>query len=75
MGYTNVHNSSWLKFSIRDSVEGRELEAICCEHGLRQLVTKPTQGLYLLDLVLYDLASGIRCKVVRDIHGNDTTAS
>ena len=68
IGDMDVHNTSWLRFSSRDSVEGRELEAICCEHGLRQLVTKPTRGLYLLDLVLSDLASCIRCKVVLGIH-------
>ena len=71
MGDVNVHNPGWLRFSRRDSPEGTELEAVCCENGLRQLVTKPTRGPYLLDLVLTDFTSGIRCKVVPGIHGND----
>ena len=61
----------WLRFSRRDTLEGTELEAICCENGFRQLVTKPTRGPYLFDLVLSDFTSGIRCKVVPGIHGND----
>ena len=71
MGDLNVHNRPWLRFSSRDSVEGNELEAICSDHGLRQLVTKPTRGPYLLDLVLSDLPAGVRCRVVRGIHAND----
>ena len=71
MGDLNVHNIEWLTYSNRNSPEGRTMEAICCEHGLRQLVRKPTRGSYLLDLVLSDLASGIRCTVVPGIHEND----
>ena len=71
MGDLNVHNRPWLRFSSRDSVEGNELEAICSDHGLRQLVTKPRRGPYLLDLVLSDLPAGVRCRVVRGIHAND----
>ena len=47
------------------------LEAICVEHGLRQVVSKPTRGPYLLDLVLTDLTAGVRCEVVKGIHAND----
>ena len=71
MGDMNVHNVEWLRHSNRTSPEGIELETVCCSHGLRQLVTKPTRGPYLLDLVLSDLASGIRCRVVKGIHSND----
>ena len=60
MGDMNVHNPSWLRFSNRDTAEGSELEAICDQHGLRQMVSKPTRGPYLLDLVLTDLPSGVR---------------
>ncbi len=74
MGDMNAHNIEWLRFSNRNSPEGLELETVCCSHGLRQLVTKPTRGPYLLDLVLTDLASGIRCRVVPGIHGNDHDA-
>ena len=71
MGDLNVHNIEWLRHSNRTSPEGIELETVCCSHGLRQLVKKPTRGPHLLDLVLSDLASGIRCRVVKGIHGND----
>ena len=66
-----MHNRSWLRFSRRDSAEGNVLEAVCVEHGLRQLVTKPTRGPYLLDLVLTDLLAGVRCEVVKGISCND----
>ena len=71
MGDLNCHNPDWLRFSSRNTPEGSALEEVCCTHGLRQLVREPTRGSYLLDLVLSDLASGIRCRVVRGIHGND----
>ena len=47
------------------------LDAICVEHGLRQLVFKPTRGLYLLDLVLTDFSAWVRCEMVKGIHAND----
>ncbi len=71
MGDMNVHNIEWLRFSNRNSAEGKELEQVCCANGLRQLVKDPTRGPYLLDLVLSDLASGIRCHVVPGIHEDD----
>ena len=71
MGDMNVHNIEWLRHSNRNSDEGLELETVCCSYGLRQLVSEPTRGPYLLDLVLSDLASGIRCRVVPGIHEND----
>ena len=71
IGDMNIHNKDWLRFSRRNTPEGRELESVCCTHGLRQLVTAPTRGEYLLDLVLSDLASGIRSRVVAGIHEND----
>ena len=71
MGDLNVHNIEWLKFSRRTTPDGTELETVCCLHGLRQLVSQPTRGPYLLDLVLTDFGSGVRCRVVPGIHGND----
>ena len=75
MGDMNRHSPEWLHFSMRNSPEGSELEAVCCAHGLRQLVQERTRGPYLLDLVLSDFASGIRCRVVPGIHGNDHDAT
>ena len=71
IGDLTIHNVSWLQFSKRDTPEGDELEAVWCENCLKQLVTKPPRGPYVLDLVLSDLASGIRCKVVPGTRGND----
>ena len=71
MGDLKAHHRHWVRLSKRTSIEGNELEAICSDHGLQQLVTKPKRGPYLLDLVLTDLPAGVRCQVVRGIHTND----
>ena len=55
VGDLNVHNRRWLKFSSGNSSEGKELEKVCSEHGLQQLVQSPTRNQYLLDLVLTDI--------------------
>ena len=55
VGDLNVHNPSWLKFSSRNSVEGRALQHASAESGLVQIVKSPTRGEHLLDLVLTDL--------------------
>ena len=52
MGDLNIHHKSWLKFSREDTIRGKRLKEISENHGLRQLVNKPTRGDYLLDLVL-----------------------
>ena len=51
LGDLNVHSVRWLQHSARESVEGRLLRDISDQLGLRQLVTEPTRGKYLLDLV------------------------
>ena len=33
VGDLNVHNVEWLRFSRRTTIEGRELEQVCCENG------------------------------------------
>ena len=71
MGDMNVHNVEWLRFSNGSSPEGTELEAVCCTHGLKQHVKHPTRGPHLLDLVLSNFSSGIRCKVVPGIRDDD----
>ena len=38
---------------------------------LKQLLIKPTQEPYILDLVFSEFASGMRCKVIPGIHSND----
>ena len=71
IGDMNVHNPEWLRWSTRPTPEGTALENVCCEMGLEQFVQKPTRGENLLDLVLSDLASGLRTKVTPGIHDDD----
>ena len=47
-GDLNIHHASWLRFSNGESPKGRLLKEVCDSHGLRQLVTRPTRGDYLL---------------------------
>ena len=51
-GDLNVHQRSWLRYSREDTTRGNHLKEICDKYGLRQLVSVPTRGDYLLDLVL-----------------------
>ena len=71
IGDMNVHNAEWLRHSNGPSREGSELETVCCTQGLRQHVKHPTRGPYLLDLVLSNFSSGIRCKVVPGVRDDD----
>ena len=38
VGDHNVHHKEWLRHSSSTTPEGRELEAVCISHGLRQFV-------------------------------------
>ena len=71
VGDLNVHNPEWLRHSSRSSVEGTELASVCCSLGLTQHVKDPTRGPYLLDLVLSNFVSGIRCQVVPGVRDDD----
>ena len=71
IGDMNVHNVEWLKHSNGPSPEGTELETVCCTHGIKQHVKHPTRGPYLLDLVLSNFSSGIRCKIVPGTRDDD----
>ena len=71
VGDMNVHNTEWLTFSHGTKPEGQELEHVCAENGLAQLVRGPTRGDHLLDLVLADFGSGVRSRVTPGIHDND----
>ena len=65
VGDLNVHQRSWLRFSQRESVEGRELHSVAQECSLCQLVRGPTREENLLDLVLSDMDA--RCEVLPKI--------
>ena len=58
LGDLNIHHRKWLLCSNRNSLEGRELCAVCKELGMTQLVHEPTRGDHLLDLVLSQLLGG-----------------
>ena len=63
VGDMNVHSVRWLRFSSGESPEGLLLESVCASQGLKQHVKSPSRGEYLLDLVLSDLRSQLRCTV------------
>ena len=63
IGDMNVHSERWLRFSNGESPEGLLLESVCSSQGLKQHVKSPSRGEYLLDLVLSDLGSQVRCTV------------
>jgi hypothetical protein len=52
VGDLNIHHASWLRFSNGETTRGRQLKDICDSFGLRQLISQPTRGEYLLDLCL-----------------------
>ena len=64
IGDLNVHEASWLKYSSGTSVEGRELHEFCSERGLAQYVDGPTREQNLLDLLISDLGSLAKVKIV-----------
>ena len=55
-GDMNVHHARWLRHSNRVSVEGSALLRFCSENALKQLLQGPTLEVYLLDLVISDIA-------------------
>ena len=60
LGDLNVHHIRWLRYSSGTSREGIMLKSVCDDFALKQLVSEPTRGEYLLDLCLTDLDA---CKV------------
>ena len=76
VGDLNVHQESWLKHSSDgNTTEGKELHAFCRERGLDERVRKPTRGNNLLDLVLTDLASLVKCRVISGISDHEAVLS
>ncbi len=71
VGDLNVHETSWLRFSDGSSPEGRELHGFCRERGLDERVRKPTRGENLLDLVLADLGSLVKARVIPGISDHE----
>ena len=63
LGDLNVHSVRWLRFWARESVEGRALADVSRKFGFKQLVSEPTRGDHLLDIVLSDVR-GSKSQVV-----------
>ena len=57
IGDLNIHQARWLRYSNGNSAEGHALQEIASQHGLKQIVRKPTRYSNLLDLVITDIAS------------------
>ena len=55
IGDLNLHSLRWLVHSASNTNEGKQMQDLCKDEGLRQLVRKPTRGEYLLDLVITDI--------------------
>ena len=63
VGDMNVHHKSWLRYSQRDSPEGRKLRSLMERFGMRQMTSAPTRGENLLDLTFADV-EGARSTVL-----------
>ena len=50
VGDLNIHYASWLRFSNGESKKGRYLKEVYDNFTLKQLISQPTRGEYLLDL-------------------------
>ena len=55
IGDCNVHNKRWLQYSSKNSPEGDALFRVAGQIGCDQIVSSPTRGKHLLDLVLTDM--------------------
>jgi hypothetical protein len=75
VGDMNIHHVKWLRHSARNSAEGELLHDICCQAGLLQHVRGPTRGEHLLDLVLSDLGSQLRCSILPELADHRMTFS
>ena len=64
VGDLNIWHKKWLKHSPANTLEGERLHIICKDHSLKQLVTEPTRGPNLLDLVLSSLGAAASASVV-----------
>ena len=66
-GDVNVHHRKWLRHSSGNSALGERLWNISKGEGLKQLVSKPTRGDYLLDIVLSDAGDLVKANVLPSI--------
>ncbi len=66
-GDINIHHRKWLRHSRDNSTIGERLWNVCKGHGLKQLVSDPTRGPYLLDLVLADIGEFLKVQVLPEL--------
>ena len=67
VGDMNVHQTSWLTYSWRDTIEGRFLMDTCAVLGLKECVRAPTREGHLLDLVSSDLHAQLTTRVLPSV--------
>ena len=66
-GDVNIHHRKWLRHSRENSAIGELLWNISREEGLKQLVSDPTRGNYLLDIVLADVGEMLKVSVLSSL--------
>ena len=68
IGDVNIHHRRWLRHSSQGNTPlGERLWSICRENSLKQVVTKPTRGDNLLDLVLTDVSALLKVQVLPEL--------
>ena len=72
LGDLNVHHKNWLTHSNSVTPEGRTLFEFCSTAGFEERVGKPTRDGHLLDLVLTDLHTDVRCSVLPKLADHST---
>ena len=55
VGNVNVHHLQWLKHSCQTMAGEKRMRLAAAHMGLKQVVSQPTRGNHLLDLVLTDV--------------------
>ena len=63
VGDLNIHHKNWLQHSRSVTPEGRLLYDFCLTSGFEERVKQPTREKNLLDLVLTDLHTDVKCEV------------
>jgi len=64
VGDINIHHRKWLVHSNANTNSGQLLQDIATGHNLSQLISHPTRGDYLLDLVLTDMRAWASTRVL-----------
>jgi len=63
----NVHQKKWLKYSDGNTSLGQNLQDICSDAGLTQIVREPTPKENLLDLIMTSMPESSKATVVGSV--------